>query len=88
MNNPQEVPIPEPIYRAIHAALRAKNLGPLASYGFFDMTIQPYDGFYSNPHPKGEPFTVRLIMENYHEDNRRNAAALASCEAWYLSPPD
>lgn len=85
---PREVPIPPDVYLAIYQALKAKNLGPLGTYGFFDVTIQPYDGMYSNPYPYGEPFEVRLIKSNYHQQQADDARALASCEAAHLAAPE
>lgn len=85
--HPLEVPVSPEVYMGLWRALRAQGKGPLATYGFFDMKIQPYDGMYSNPYPLGEPYEVRIIKSNYHQQQRDDAVTFAACERAYLEPP-
>lgn len=86
--NATEVRVSPEIYQSLHDSLRAHNLGPLATYGFFDVTVQPYGGMYSNPYPYGKPFHVRLVKSNYFQQQLDDAQAFARCEAHYLEAPE
>ena len=89
MKHLKEVNISADVLHALEKALREANVGqPLGTYGFLDVTVQPYSGMYSNPYPNGEPYEVRLIKSTYHQQKRDDARALASCEAAYLEAPE